>query len=326
MNEIAHLSSFPVPYGAIARLMEKRSLTLFLGAAASLVNAAPIQLPDGRQLARDLRVLVSYPGSESDPLTKVSQYLVEFAGDRDLILDYIKTRFHDEVPDDYRCSVTDFLNQIPENCIPKLIVTTNYDTLVERLLERRSLPYLCISHVLGRSKYSGRLIVYGKLAPFSKDNVMTRAEAEELLQERLSPGGELTILYKMHGSATSYLPRGDRDVSLAGSLNSIVLTEQDYIDFLDKNTMQRLPIQVQKSLYQSQFLFLGYSLADWNFRLLLHRLRENQAGADTKHWACLLGPDPVESVFWQKRGVNIYYVSLDQFLCDLSRNLTKGRS
>src|SRR5262249_7665524 len=151
----ASLDQFPVPYGAIARLMERRSITLFLGAAASLVNAAPVQLPDGGQLARDLIKLASYPGKEQDPLTKVSQYLVEFAGDRDLILDYIKTRFHDEIPDDYRCALTEFLSQIPEHCIPKLIVTTNYDTLIERLLERRSMPYLCVSHVLGRSKYSG---------------------------------------------------------------------------------------------------------------------------------------------------------------------------
>jgi len=127
----------------------------------------------------------------------------------------------------------------------------------------------------------------------------------------------------MHGSANSYAPRNDRDDSLQGGLNSIVVTEQDYIDFLDKNTMARLPIQIQKMLYQSQFLFLGYSLGDWNFRLLLHRLRENQAGADTKHWACLLHNDPVESVFWQKRGVNIHYISLDQFLVELKQNLKK---
>jgi hypothetical protein len=363
MNEIRALDSFPVPYAAIARLIERRSITLFLGAAASLVRAAPSHLPDGRQLTADLATLASYPGRESDPLTKVSQYLVEYAGGRDLILDYIKSRFHDEIPDDYRCSLTDFLSQIPPRYIPRLIVSTNYDTLIERLLERQSIPYLCISHVLGRSKYAGRLIVYDKLGAFSKDNILTRAEAEEVLQDRLSAaaeqarrrpeeearrkaeeeegrrraeeearkrseeeaGGELIILYKMHGSAVSYVPRNERDQSLSGGLNSIVLTEQDYIDFLDRNTMQRLPIQVQKMLYQSQFLFLGYSLEDWNFRLLLHRLRENQAGADTKHWACLLHSDPVESMFWQKRGVNIHHVSLDQFLEDLKHNLTGGR-
>jgi hypothetical protein len=324
MSEIRGLDTFPVPYPAIARLLERRAITLFLGAAASLVKAAPSQLPDGRQLTSDLAKLASYPGKETDPLTKVSQYLVEYAGGRDLILDYIKSRFHEEIPNDYRCALTDFLSQIPSRYIPRLIVSTNYDTLIERFLERLSIPYLCISHVLGRSKFTGRLIVYEKLGVFSKNDILTRAEAEEMLQDRLNDGHEPIVLYKMRGSAVSYVPRNARDESLSGGLNSIVLTEQDYIDFLDRNTMQRLPIQVNKMLLQSQFLFLGYSLEDWNFRLLLHRLRENQGGADTKHWACLLHDDPVEAMFWQKRGVNIHHVSLDLFLEDLRRNLTGG--
>src|SRR6476620_825214 len=113
MSEVSNFDPFPVPYAAIAHLLEKRRITLFLGAAASLVDAPSVHLPDGLQLATDLMKLASYPGESTDPLTKVSQYLVEFAGDRDLILDYIKTRFHDGIPDDYRCSLTDFLSEIP---------------------------------------------------------------------------------------------------------------------------------------------------------------------------------------------------------------------
>jgi hypothetical protein len=175
---------------------------------------------------------------------------------------------------------------------------------------------------LGRSKFSGRLIVYQKLGKFSKELILTRAAAEEFLQEKLAGQDPPVIIYKMHGSAVSYTPKDERDEAMAGGLNSIVITEQDYIDYLDKNTMQRLPIQMQQMLHKSQFLFLGYSLSDWNFRLLLHRLRESQAGAETKHYACLLRSDPVESVFWQKRDVNIHYVSLDQFLDGLKQHLS----
>jgi hypothetical protein len=333
LSDLAASGTLPVPYAAIGLLFQQQNLTLFLGAAASSVMAAPIgvasldkaatwALPNAQQFSADLAKLANYPtGQNNDSLTKVSQYLVEYAGDRDLILSYIKARFHDTVPADYRCSVTDFLGEIPSNYIPKLIVSTNYDTLIERLLERRSIPYICVSHVLGRSKYSGRLIVYEKLGTFSKDLIMTRAELEELLIDRLDTHDAPVILYKMHGSATSFVPRKDRDDVFAGGVNSVVITEQDYIDYLDKDTMGRLPIQMREMLRKSQFLFLGYSLSDWNFRLLLHRLRESQAGADTKHYACLLHSDPVESLFWQKRGVNIHYVSLDQFLDDLKQNL-----
>jgi hypothetical protein len=92
------------------------------------------------------------------------------------------------------------------------------------------------------------------------------------------------------------------------------LTEQDYIDFLDKDVMSRLPTQVQRMLQKSRFLFLGYSLNDWNFRVLLQRIREKHSDSSLRHWACLLGEDFVEAQFWQLRGVNIYHISLDIFL------------
>ena len=76
--------SAPVPYPAISMMMQQGGVALFLGAAASLVGADEgARLPDGRQLASDLSNLVSYPGDGRDPLTKIAQYLVESAGDRD---------------------------------------------------------------------------------------------------------------------------------------------------------------------------------------------------------------------------------------------------
>ncbi len=321
MSDVRGDDPFPVPYGVIARLMKQRNIALFLGAAASS-NTTSTSLPNGRQLTKLLMEEANYPGNESDPLTKVSQYLVECAADRPFILDYLKAQFHEQISDEYYCPLTEFLSQIPPRYIPELIMTTNYDTLIERLLERLSVPYVCISHVLSHSKFSGRLIVYEKVGAFSKENILITKDADELLQDRISAGAKFTVLYKMHGSATSCVPRNDPDKSLADGLNSIVVTEQDYIDFLDKTTKKQLPIYLQELLRRSNFLFLGYSLGDWNFRLLLQRLRESQGGADTKHWACLLHRDPVEYAFWVKRGVNIYHVSLDEFLGELQRHLT----
>jgi hypothetical protein len=323
MSEAVAPGDFAAPYAAISRLVQRRRISFFVGAAASLAGADVNGLPDGKQLTADLVRLSSYPGSSADPLAKVAQFLVESAGDRDLVLDYIKSKFHDSVSDDYRCSLTEFLAHLRDEYIPSLIVSTNYDTLVERTFERRSVPYVCVSHILGGSKYFGRLIVYDNLNALSKDNIMTRPDAEDYLQDKIASGGTLpTIIYKMHGSAVSYIDREKRaELGVESGINTIVVTEQDYIDFLDKSTFPRIPIQIQKMLLQAQFLFLGYSLSDWNFRLLLHRLRDGQKGVDTRHWACLLHRDPVEAMFWQKRGVNIYHVPLDLFLTNLTQTL-----
>src|SRR5215207_4122110 len=113
MDEVATGNALPVPYGAIGLLFEQKAITLFLGAAASLASAGSNALPDGRKFSEDLAKLANYPiNGGNDALTKVSQYLVEYAGDRDLILRYIKAQFHEKIPEDYSCAVTDFLGEI----------------------------------------------------------------------------------------------------------------------------------------------------------------------------------------------------------------------
>jgi hypothetical protein len=53
---------------------------------------------------------------------------------------------------------------------------------------------------------------------------------------------------------------------------SLVLTEDDYLDFLVAVSKEPklLPHQIQRSLAGSSLLFVGYRLADWNFRVI-HR-------------------------------------------------------
>ncbi|HXF60075.1 MAG TPA: SIR2 family protein [Caldilineaceae bacterium] len=60
---------------------------------------------------------------------------------------------------------------------------------------------------------------------------------------------------------------------------SLVLTEDDYLDFLVNlsSDRYRLPHWIERALTGSTLLFIGYSLADWNFRVLfrgLVRVRE----------------------------------------------------
>jgi hypothetical protein len=53
---------------------------------------------------------------------------------------------------------------------------------------------------------------------------------------------------------------------------SLVLTEDDYVDFLVaiSRDPKLLPHQIKKALAGASLLFIGYRLADWNFRVL-HR-------------------------------------------------------
>ena len=56
--------------------------------------------------------------------------------------------------------------------------------------------------------------------------------------------------------------------------SSMVLTEDDYLDFLVNISSNHsiLPHQIQKALAGSSLVFLGYSLQDWNFRVIFRGL------------------------------------------------------
>ena len=56
--------------------------------------------------------------------------------------------------------------------------------------------------------------------------------------------------------------------------DSLVLTEDDYLDFLVNISRDQalLPPRIQEALTGASLLFIGYSLADWSFRVLFRGL------------------------------------------------------
>ena len=55
---------------------------------------------------------------------------------------------------------------------------------------------------------------------------------------------------------------------------SLVLTEDDYLDFLVNISSDQalLPLRIQRALTGASLLFIGYRLADWSFRVLYRGL------------------------------------------------------
>src|SRR5581483_4847848 len=114
------------------------------------------------------------------------------------------------------------------------------------------------------------------------------------------------------------------DTQAESAIDSVVLTENDYIEFFAQDLIRRIPARIVEQLRVGRLLFVGYSLADWNFRVMLRKLQSiqrQQAGSLQRHWAFLLEPDDVEVRFWERRGVNVYSASLDTVLSALSDQL-----
>jgi hypothetical protein len=72
----------------------------------------------------------------------------------------------------------------------------------------------------------------------------------------------------------------------------------------------------------SHFLFLGYSMRDWNLRVILNRLWGAQQ-LDLKSWAVQrepadAGTREVEEALWRDRGdVDLLYVPLAEYVARL---------
>ena len=90
-----------------------------------------------------------------------------------------------------------------------------------------------------------------------------------------------TVILKLHGQV---------DRTPAREWESFVVTEDDYIDYLAQTEIAAaVPVALAARLRRSHFLFLGYTMADWNLRVILHRLWGDQP-LSYRSWA--LQPEP----------------------------------
>lgn len=214
--------------------------TPFLGAGVAWPH-----LPTGRALATDLATEHGYPLPDTWNLPRVTQYLATV---------YQPVFAKRRVAERIRSAQLDYLNsndgQAPANYrvlatlgFP-LLVTTNYDGFLERAL---------IS--LGR-----------------QPQIETCRWNDQLLEElggypTHEPSADEPMVFHLHGQL-------DNEASL-------LVTEDDYIDFtvsLALRTTEQAVLwhRVRRALSRTSLLFVGYSLEDWNFRVLMRYLMKQQ--------------------------------------------------
>jgi hypothetical protein len=78
-----------------------------------------------------------------------------------------------------------------------------------------------------------------------------------------------------------------------------------------------IPVKVLERLRNCHFLFLGYSLSDWNLRAILYKLWTDRR-RDRDWWAIQLDPSELERKSWRRRGVEIFDVPLAEYVTTLS--------
>ena len=184
----------------------------------------------------------------------------------------------------------------------QLIVTTSYDLALEAAFLEAGEEFDVVSYIAtgpARGKFchitpegSGRLID------------LPNTYATELSLERR------TIILKLHGQ----VDRGPER-----EWESFVVTEDDYIDYLAQMDLTgAVPVSLAAKLRRSHFLFLGYTMADWNLRVILNRLWSDQP-LSYRSWAVQPQPMPLEREFWRRRDVEVHELPLEQYAGILAR-------
>lgn len=292
------------PYPYIYQQLMRGEVIPFLGAGVPLYDrdpgttawtqAAPpgiACLPTASELAADLHKVTGLPAAEKGELTRMAQYYRYVIGAGPLHQRLLEVFSFRQPP----TPVHRFLAKVPA---PLLIVTTNYDDLMERALDDEGKAY----HVVVHSTDATDKVLWRKPGA---------ADPEETLPDDIDlPATEATVVYKMHGAI-------DRR---PGKQGHYVITEDDYIQFLGRMTRARVvPAAFAEPFRSRPFLFLGYGLYDWNLRVLLSSIQAMRGKASIKSWAIETLPKQVEQKLWEERDVVLFdNLTLKDFIANLA--------
>jgi hypothetical protein len=276
-------------------------------------------LPDARELAGHLARYFDYPmddPAELRDLARVSQYAAVMEGSGPLYTELQKLFCGEYAP----TPVHSFLARLPsvirdEGHPPRyqLIVTTNYDDALEQAFRDADEPFDLATYIAD-GPHKGRFV---HVPADAEARVIEKSN--EYVDFPVDERGVLdrTIIVKIHGAVDRLDP--------PALWRSYVITEDHYIDYLSRSELSRLvPTQLLGKMMQSHFLFLGYSMRDWNLRVILQRIWGEQP-LSWKSWAVQLKPDQLEEEFWEKRGVDILDVPLDEYVAGLEEQLHAAR-
>jgi DNA-binding SARP family transcriptional activator len=185
----------------------------------------------------------------------------------------------------------------------QLIVTTSYDLALEQAFLDAGEEFDVVSYIAeGRSR--------GKFCHIDPQGNGTLIEVPNEYATELSLE-QRTVILKLHGQV-------DRTTERAWE--SFVVTEDHYIEYLAQAEVASvIPVGLAAKLRRSHFLFLGYSLSDWNLRLLLYRLWGDQP-LGYRSWAVHQDPRPFELAFWRRHGVDVIDVPLEGYVDSLARH------
>lgn len=343
-------------YRAVINAITNGRVVPFLGAGANLCDrpdGAAFEehgpyLPSGIELAGYLARNFNCPPSED--LARVAQYIALVGGGTGALYQALRLLFDVNYPPTV---IHKFLAVLPRSLREagqpphyQLIVTTNYDDVLERTFHAAREEFDIVSYV-AEGEQRGKFLHWSYVfepnpkredqdpVAYQEQVERDREEFWERWPPRVEPRPKLIdvpneysgvaidrrpVILKLHGAVDRISPP-----EMIERLDSFVITDDDYIDYLTRSDIANLvPKNVAAKLGNSNFLFLGYSLRDWNLRVILRRIWGAQK-LKWNSWAIQLEPEDVDQIFWMRRDIHIFNATLQNYITRLTELLGAER-
>jgi hypothetical protein len=261
-------------------------------------------LPLAGDVARRWAIEYKYPFPDSSDLAKLAQY-VALNYDRMVPKENILKIFAKEaVAPDFKDPLQPH-RILAELSLP-IYLTTNYDNLMTQALESR--------HKDPRRE-------------LCRWNKLLEKHESAFDKKQFKPTVANPVVFHLHGH--SQVPE------------SLVLTEDDYLDFLvNLSSLPNLiPAAVRGALEKTTLLFIGYRIVDWNFRVLMRGIsRYIEPSLKRINIAVMLPPRPEELTpsefdagrrkaqeymdkYYQSLGIQVYWGTAAEFVSELKQRL-----
>jgi hypothetical protein len=294
----------PETWETLVDAVSHKECTPFLGAGV----AVPY-LPRGAQLAEELAKEFDYPLDDVTNLARVTQYIASRHQPS-----YAKRRVCERITDAQADADRQLNGRLPQAHVAlawfqlPLYVTTNYDDYLQRAVSAAVTGPPTVEVCRWNDRLALDLPKYSAKAPTA----------------------EKPLIFHLHGHVSEQ--------------NSVLVTEDDYIDFVVSLTQRRektdpvIPHYVRRALGNTNLLFIGYSLEDWNFRVLLRHIMRQQniqlhdryRSLSIQFASTNLDPEKrrraeefLERYLQTTSAIDVYWGDAGTFLCDLQRRVAE---
>lgn len=290
----------PPPFLYIRNLFKEGTVVPFVGAGinfgtrpagASWHEGAPF-LPSGAELSGYLAEVCAFPSEDSrdrSDLARVASYFEQTIGG----LELRQVLRHVSEVEQEPGAVHNYLATSPA---PLLILTTNFDDVLERAFQQAGKPFDIVTHRFSSEEVNPGE-VWWQTSGSNEPIVIPSNRLDINLSER-------SVIYKLTGSFN----RSNEE------FDSYAITEDDYIDMFGNLLQgQGVPPLFLRHIRSRPLLFLGIGLENWYMRALLRALR-GDSSSNSRSWAILYRPSAYTARLWESKGVQVYDMSVEEFV------------